>query len=900
VLPRSLVRTAALALIAAAGARALAAPLPPLLPARPHPSVLTPLRTSASAALDRACGTDLAALPSAYADAVVQRAASPITPQPTPHSTDVGEIAVLEDDGTFFFTDKDGHVNLDVAAVGRAFYRTHGDDYDQVATWLTTGLSNWLGSPTALASEWYVHNDVAGLGLMVGNFNSQLGLPPHVQAVLTMNGLQRYPDDPAADVPGLPNYVTQDVLAHEFGHEWLAYVDVQTPSGPSTALLGRAFQHWSFFFDSDGSVMEGPDWVQQGADTFSSLPPIARYGPLDQYLMGVRARGEVDSLTVLSDADTFVPPGPYVTMSDPNASLTARGPFARYAIDDVEAANGPRVPDAAHSPHALRVAFALVVPRGSDATSADLTKLEGIRNAFPGTVQAYTGGRLSVDVSLDSRVGTLRLDHVALGDIESSPAPRPVTLHVNVDQAGIPIGVDPSGTTLQWRVQPSPTWNVVPMSALGGDAFTASLPPTASGEVIEYRFHAKADAPGVEADLPAAGHAPFSYRTGPDVTPPVVTHWSLPTQALERMPQPLLARVHDNSGPGGLDQVWAEVSVDGGPIQTVAATSAGGDSFVVAVGAGVPRGSAIAYRIAARDKAAAANVGYSNAGFDTLRVGYDQLDGFWGPSPWTHAIVRFNRRDEWHAVDRDAFPAGSGAWHCGLEGIPYGPYQDGALWSPAVAGITSGCYLSFIHRFDFENGPGAAAFDGARVEIQVGNGAWQVATPVAGYTHAMAESDQGFEQGSPCWSGRRDDWHEDRIDLSPYAPGPIRVRFRVSTDVFVGEGGWWLDQIQFHFPQQPTTGVGPPVPSLALGACWPNPASQALRQALRLPQTSHVDWALYDLAGRRVAALHDGVLGAGPHELEASLPRALAGGLYFARVRVDGRILGTSRVAIVR
>jgi hypothetical protein len=122
----------------------------------------------------------------------------------------------------------------------------------------------------------------------------------------------------------------------------------------------------------------------------------------------------------------------------------------------------------------------------------------------------------------------------------------------------------------------------------------------------------------------------------------------------------------------------------------------------------------------------------------------------------------------------------------------------------------------------------------------------------------------------------------------------------VSTDVFVGEGGWWLDQIQFHFPQQPTTGVGPPVPSLALGACWPNPASQALRQALRLPQTSHVDWALYDLAGRRVAALHDGVLGAGPHELEASLPRALAGGLYFARVRVDGRILGTSRVAIVR
>jgi hypothetical protein len=890
-------------LLAAAGMRALAAPLPPLVPARPRATVLTPLAPTgpAATALERACGTDLATLPAAYAEAVAQRAASPITPQPTPHSTDVGEIAVLEDDGTFFFTDKDGHVNLDVAAVGRAFYRTHGDDYDQLSTWLTTGLSNWLGSPTALAAEWMVHNDVAGIGLQVANFNAELGLPPRVQAVLTMNGLQRYPDDPSLDVPGLPNYVTQDVLAHEFGHEWLAYVQVQTPTGPSTALLGRAFQHWSFFFDSDGSVMEGPDWVQQGPDTFSSLPPIARYGPLDQYLMGVRARSEVDSLTVLSDTAKYVPPGPYVPFSDPNASLTARGPFARYAIGDVEAANGVRVPDAAHSPHALRIAFALVVPRGSDATQADLAKLENIRATFPGTAQAYTGGRLSVDATLDSHLGTLRLEHVALGDIETSAAPRPVTLHVNVDQAGIPIGVDPAGTTLSWRIAPSPAWNVTPMSPAGGDAFSASLPVTASGQTLEYRFHARSDLGGVEADLPEVGHAPFAYRTGPDLTPPVVTHWSQPTQALERMPQPLLARVHDNLGPGGLDAVWAEVSVDGGPLQTLPATSAGGDSFVVSIGAGAPRGSSIAYRIAARDKAAAANVGYSNAGFDTLRVGFDQIDGFWGPSPWTHAIVRFNRRDEWHLVERDAFPAGSGAWHCGLEGgVPYGPYQDGALWGPNVAGITAGCYLSFMHRFDFESGSGAAAFDGARVEIQVNGGPWQIATPQAGYTHTMAETDQGFDPDTPCWSGRRDDWHEDRIDLSPYAPGPVRVRFRVSTDLFVGHGGWWLDQIRFHFPQQPTTDTGPPPPALALGACWPNPASQALRQALRLPQASQVDWALYDLAGRRVAALHEGLLEAGPHELAAELPRTLAGGLYFARVRVDGRVLGTSRIAIVR
>jgi hypothetical protein len=227
-------------------------------------------------------------------------------------------------------------------------------------------------------------------GLNIANYNPDLGLPPRVRTVLTMNGLQRYPADPGQDVTGLPNYVTQDVLAHEFGHQWLAYVQVQTPNGPSLVLLGRAFQHWSFFFDADGSVMEGPDWVQQGPDTFSSLPPIARFGPLDQYLMGVRGRDEVDSLTVLSDTATYHPPGPYVPISDANAF-----PHRARAVSTVRdrGRRGRERPARARRDGlAARAAaaFALVVPRGSDAVAGDLAKLDAIRAAFPGTVQAYT------------------------------------------------------------------------------------------------------------------------------------------------------------------------------------------------------------------------------------------------------------------------------------------------------------------------------------------------------------------------------------------------------------------------------------------------------------------------------------------------------------------------------
>ncbi|HEY6195141.1 MAG TPA: hypothetical protein VI504_08875, partial [Candidatus Eisenbacteria bacterium] len=864
---------------------------PPLAPLAPSIAAAT------TSALERACGANVDALPQAYG-AMAERLVGFRPALPTPNSTDVGEIAVLEDDGTFFFTDKNGNVNLDVAAAGRAFYRTHGDDYDVVSLWLATGLSNWLGSPTALAAAWLTRNDISGIGLDPFDFNSSLGLPPHVQTVLTMNGLQRYPDDPAAEVPGLPNYVTQDVLAHEFGHHWLAYPYVFDGTGPAPLLLGRALQHWSFFFDSDGSVMEGADWQAAGPDSFVMLAPIARYGMLDQYLMGVRARGEVDSLVVISDTCRFNPPGTYVPISDPSAGIAARGPARRLAIDELEAVNGPRSPDAAQSPHHVRLAFALVVPHGSAATSADLAKLETIRAAFPSTVDQYTGGRMTLDASLDSHAGRLRLEHAGLPDTESPGVSRAVGLKVTVEQAGIPIAVRPGGVTLWWRTDPTAPWNPITMTAAATDSFAAALPGQPNGTTLQYWFHAESDSAGIFTDLPdLSASTPFSFHIGPDTRAPVIVHWPQYEQSSDRLPYPLLARVTDNLA---VDAVWCEFSLDGAPVQTVPATAVGRDSFQVSLGAGAARGSRIAYRFAARDRAAAPNVGYSNPAFDTLRVGHDWVDDFWNPAPWTHGNVRFNRRDEWHPVESPAFPAGSTAWHCGLDSLPYGPYQDAALASALVYDITPGCSLTFSHRYDLEEAPGGMAFDGARVEVGLADGTWLAATPLAGYTHVIASSDQGLPQGAPCWSGRQDAWREEQIDLSPYAPGPVRVRFRMSTDLFVGRGGWWVDHVRFHFPDQGSTGVPGATAAAEFGPLWPNPASGPVSQALRLARAADVEWALYDLAGRRVATLWHGRLAAGSHELSGALPSVLADGIYFSCVGVNGRFAPARRIARLR
>ena len=894
--PRARLWSVLALLLASAVAGVRAAPLDPTRPTHP----LAPLAHRLVArALEAACGTAITTMPDALAAQAQGNAALGNIVLPTPHSADVGEIAVIEDDGTLFFTDKGGNQNVDVAALGRAFYRTHGDDYDLLACYLASGQRNWLGSATALAAAWLTRNDVQGIGLFTYDFNRSLGLPPRVSTILTMNGLDLYPDTPNGEVAGLPNYTRQDVLAHEFGHRWLAYTWVNDPAqgGVTPALLGRAFQHWSFFFDADGSYMEGADWQTVAPDSFAMLDPITRFGPLDQYLMGVRDRSEVESLLVVSDTARFVPNEAFVPYSNPTPGITARGPSSRYGIADVEFANGPRVPSAATAPRAIRIAFVLVVPRGSDPTAADLAKVEALRAAFPGTIAAATAGRMTLDPALDSRAGRLRLEHAGLRDIESGQ-PRTVRLRVTEDRAGIPVHVRPDGVSLWWRTDPTMLWSRLDMSPTAPDSFAVTLPAQPVGTRLDYWFRAESDSSGIRTDMPELPRsAPFGFTTGPDTTPPRLVHWAVHEQSADRLAQPLLAGITDNLG---LDSVWCEVAVGPNPPVRIPAVPAGRDSFVVTIGAGAPRGTRIAYRFVARDASAAGNVTYSNPTFDTLRVGFDTVDGFWNPSPWQHGNVRYNRRDEWHLVTNTAWPSGSGAWHCGLDSLPYGPYQDAALTSALVYGITPGSTLSFRHRYDLEDGGGGVAFDGARVELQVFNGAWGPIDPEAGYTHALSGVDQGLPNGALCWSGRQDAWREERFDLTPYAPGPVRVRLRMSSDLFVGRGGWWVDDVRFHIPGPPVLGVGADPAGVTLGLLWPQPSSGPLRQALRVASASEADWALYDLAGRRVATLWRGPLAPGAHELSGSVPRALRGGLYFARLTLNGVAQAAHRVAIVR
>ena len=109
-----------------------------------------------------------------------------------------------------------------------------------------------------------------------------------------MDRLGKYPDNPLAKFLGENDTVS--LLGQESGHRWLAFLEFRDRTGTqSDALLGRDLAHWSLFFDSDASVMEGNDIEELGGGSFRTTAAVRRYSALDQYAMGLLPPAQVPS-----------------------------------------------------------------------------------------------------------------------------------------------------------------------------------------------------------------------------------------------------------------------------------------------------------------------------------------------------------------------------------------------------------------------------------------------------------------------------------------------------------------------------------------------------------------------------------------------------------------------------
>jgi hypothetical protein len=266
------------------------------------------------------------------------------------------------------------------------------DSYDQLLFWTDTRVTE----SGTFAFETTIRNSITGIGADSFDMGAAYGSAARLSSVVLMDNLAKYSADPNQRVTG--ENTTLALAAHESGHRWGATLHFRDARGAdSTAWLGRQLAHWSFFCNSDASVLEGNAIEDRGAGSFRTVEAVQRYGPFDLYAMGLLSESEVPP--------TFYVDNPSGANFDPEAApqtgVSFSGTRRDVTIADVVAVMGHRNPPAAQAPRLHRQAWVYVVSRGRSADPAALTTLDTIRRGFEGFFAQATGNRMNVDTRLD-------------------------------------------------------------------------------------------------------------------------------------------------------------------------------------------------------------------------------------------------------------------------------------------------------------------------------------------------------------------------------------------------------------------------------------------------------------------------------------------------------------------
>jgi hypothetical protein len=165
--------------------------------------------------------------------------------------------------------------DFDFVGLTQKSYQTHGDDFDQLVIFTNTKTTH-LGT---FAFEFTVANEISGIGVDIYDSSRDFGSRGRLRSVVDMDVLQRFPDDPRQRLLGENN--TLSLMGQECGHRWLAFLEFRDGTVNSKELLGRDEAHWSFFFDSDASHMEGNDIEDLGNGVSRTVGAVSRYSALD-------------------------------------------------------------------------------------------------------------------------------------------------------------------------------------------------------------------------------------------------------------------------------------------------------------------------------------------------------------------------------------------------------------------------------------------------------------------------------------------------------------------------------------------------------------------------------------------------------------------------------------------
>jgi MYXO-CTERM domain-containing protein len=326
---------------------------------------------------------------------------------------DVGEIALIPDNDQII--DSAGSPTRYLQRASCAFFATHADQYDAIFVFTSAQL-NFL---TRVQQGWPVKNAAQGIGRdgwpTIGNYCSQ-----RLRQAVKMGDIDSFAEDPDAEYDGVAFFSLSgiELMAHEFGHQWMASIRFDLgdgvhhclarghednsggDSGGTTGMecdgypLSSFNQHWSYFFNT-GSVMYGNTIRDLGSGMFEVSNPAAKYSELDQYLMGLRDPSEVSPMFLVDTGDILG------SASFPIArgqTEIISGTRLDFTVQDIIRVEGPRIParDACH----WKGAFMIVHPVGAPPTAAQIALVDRYRQRWESFYSDATDQRGSFDTTL--------------------------------------------------------------------------------------------------------------------------------------------------------------------------------------------------------------------------------------------------------------------------------------------------------------------------------------------------------------------------------------------------------------------------------------------------------------------------------------------------------------------
>ena len=171
-----------------------------------------------------------------------------------------------------------------------------------------------------------------------------------------------------------------------------------------------------------------------------------------------------------------------------------------------------------------------------------------------------------------------------------------------------------------------------------------------------------------------------------------------------------------------------------------------------------------------------------------------------------------------------------------------------------------------------------------------------------GYIEASSDDGQTWIQLGDPFTGVQPTWRQDFRSLDQFCESGfdnVRLRFRFTSDSDATPPalGWYIDDLEIYpNPVAVRTAVHTQLPKeYTLSNNYPNPFNPSTAIRFELPKHEHVQLAVYNLLGQKVARLVDNTMQVGSHTVRwdgrdhrgCDLPT----GVYVIELRAGGRVL---------